>query len=240
MAKVCISKSIFPNKALNAFISCVSKHSLKQEFSSAVLREGKACLTLLPSFCAAPCILFPGGIEAVGTIRIYFVIFVIAELCCRGEGRFGCTPARGADAGLGSQDQKWALETPPSRNKSQEITQSCDYSRWIKKEECYKKQKEKGAGEGDRARVGFAWLGCWLKLILSGAAPGNDSGKREHSGCAKGRSFRGFPLNAHSGYKLRECSWVFCISICEFTSKNRSLRFGWVATFIANLITNVK
>lgn len=40
MAKLCISKPIFPIKSFNAFISCVSKHNLIQEFSSAVLREG--------------------------------------------------------------------------------------------------------------------------------------------------------------------------------------------------------
>lgn len=102
MAKVYISKSIFPNKALNAFISCVSKHSLKQEFSSAVmregpllphLREGRACLTLLPSSCAAPSILFPGGIEAVGILESFLSLSLFAQLYWKGEGKFGCTSA---------------------------------------------------------------------------------------------------------------------------------------------------
>lgn len=46
--------------------------------------------------------------------------------------------------------------------------QSCDDCRWVKKAECHEKQKEKGGGEGGRARVGFAWLDWWLELILRG------------------------------------------------------------------------
>lgn len=111
MAKVYISKSIFPNKALNAFISCVSKHSFKQEFSSAVLREGKACLTLLPSFCAAPSFLFPGEIEAVGTFRMFFCHCprLLSSVAKERE-----SLAAAVHTGQ-LQDQKWGLKTPPGR-----------------------------------------------------------------------------------------------------------------------------
>lgn len=48
-------------------------------------------------------------------------------------------------------------------NKSQELTWSDGYYRWIKKEECFKKkrkEKEESGGEGDvETLAGFAWLG---------------------------------------------------------------------------------
>lgn len=145
MAKVYISKSILPNKPLNTFISCVSKHSLKREFSSAVLREGKACLTV-PSFCAAPSILFPGGIEAVGTFTIFFCHCpcLLSSVAEEREGLAVPLHPRSSP-----QHQKMGIEDSSSRNKSQELTPSCDYCRWVEKEEHYKKQKEKGGGEGD-------------------------------------------------------------------------------------------
>lgn len=173
MAKVYISKSILLNKALNAFISCVSKHSLKQEFSSAVLREGpllphlregRAYLTLLPSFCAAPSILFPGGIEAVGTFRVFFVTALVCSALLQSREKVWLHPCTQSSCRTRSrsspQDQKMGIEATTKQKKSQELIQSCDYWRWVKKEECCKKQKEEGGGEGDRARVGFAWLDC--------------------------------------------------------------------------------
>lgn len=107
MAKVYISKSILPNKPLNTFISCVSKHSLKREFSSAVLREGKACLTV-PSFCAAPSILFPGGIEAVGTFTIFFVIALVCSALLQRRGKVWLYPCTSEVA---PSIKKWGLKT---------------------------------------------------------------------------------------------------------------------------------
>lgn len=158
MAKVYISKSIFPNKALNAFISCVSKHSLKQEFSSAVLREGpllphlrggRACLTLLPSLCAAPSILFPGGIEAVGTFRISFVPALFAQLCCKGERRFGCTPA-GWGPEAAPRIKKWGWKAPPSRIKARSWFRAVITA--VKKEDWITGLKRKNAIKNKRKR----------------------------------------------------------------------------------------
>lgn len=226
MAEVYISKSIFPNKAFSAFISCVSKHSLKEEFSSAVLREapllphfreGKACLTLLHLSVLLHPFSFLEGSRLWG-FRIFFVTALVCSAVLQRREKVWLHPCTKGAAGWGPEaaprTKKGGLKTPPSRIKARSWSRAVITADELKRKNAIKK-KQKGGGGGDRASVGFAWLDCWLKLILSKATPGNYSGEREHSGCAECRSFRGwFSLNAHNDYKLMKCSWIFCISIC--------------------------
>lgn len=75
------------------------------------------------------------------------LLHLFAQLCCREKAKFCCSPVCKAAAGLGpevsSRIKKGGLKKAQNKDKSQELTQSNDYCRQVKKEECFKSKQKR-------------------------------------------------------------------------------------------------
>lgn len=174
MAEVYISKSIFPNKAFSAFISCVSKHSLKEEFSSAVLREapllphfreGKACLTLLHLSVLLHPFSFLEGSRLWG-FRIFFVTALVCSAVLQRREKVWLHPCTKGAAGWGPEaaprTKKGGLKTPPSRIKARSWSRAVITADELKRKSAIKK-KTKGRGRGRQSQCRFCMVGLLIK-----------------------------------------------------------------------------